>query len=203
MKLKSLCEEIATIDSVDDIKAFKQLVSQSYEWLESAFTLQPIDELVTGRAIFIDTLLQRLWTLYGLANERGLALCAVGGYGRGHLQLYSDIDLLIVSKKTLKRDVQEKVGQFITMLWDIKLDVGQSVRTIKETVKLAKDDISIATNLVESRMLSGCDQTFVDMWHAVNEKDTCWTSKAFFAAKYEEQKARHAKFNGTSYNLEP
>ena len=99
MKLKSLCEEIATIDSVDDIKAFKQLVSQSYEWLESAFTLQPIDELVTGRAIFIDTLLQRLWTLYGLANERGLALCAVGGYGRGHLQLYSDIDLLIVSKK--------------------------------------------------------------------------------------------------------
>ncbi|MEC9262969.1 MAG: [protein-PII] uridylyltransferase [Pseudomonadota bacterium] len=203
MKLKSLCEEIATIDSVDDIKAFKQLVSQSYEWLESTFTLQPIDELVTGRAIFIDTLLQRLWTLYGLANERGLALCAVGGYGRGHLQPYSDIDLLIVSKKPLKRDVQEKVGQFITMLWDIKLDVGQSVRTIKETVKLARDDISIATNLVESRMLSGCDQTFVDMWHAVNEKDTCWTSKAFFAAKYDEQKARHAKFNGTSYNLEP
>ena len=74
MKLKSLCEEIATIDSVDDIKAIKQLVSQSYEWLESAFTLQPIDELVTGRAIFIDTLLQRLWSLYGLANERGLAL---------------------------------------------------------------------------------------------------------------------------------
>ncbi|GGF83972.1 [protein-PII] uridylyltransferase [Alteromonas lipolytica] len=203
MKLKSLCEEVANITAVDDIKSIKALVARSYEWLETSFTLQPIDELVTGRAVFIDTLLQRLWSLYDLANIKGLALCAVGGYGRGHLQPYSDIDLLIVSKKALKRDVQEKVGQFITLLWDIKLDVGQSVRTIKETVKLAKDDISIATNLVESRMLSGCDQTFVEMWHAVNGKDTCWTSKAFFTAKYEEQKARHAKFNGTSYNLEP
>ncbi|MDC8830401.1 [protein-PII] uridylyltransferase [Alteromonas gilva] len=202
MKLKSLCEEIAAIESTDNVAAIRQLVINSYDWLRSSFTEEPINELVTGRAVFVDTLLQHLWRLYGLAELKGLALCAVGGYGRGHLQPYSDIDLLIVSKKTLPRDIQDKIGQFITLLWDIKLDIGQSVRTIKETVKLAKGDISIATNLVESRMLCGCDQTFVDLWHAVNEKDT-WTSQAFFAAKYDEQKARHAKFNGTSYNLEP
>ncbi len=202
VNLQQLCDNASSLESVDDIKAIKELVQSSYDWLTASFNKQPIDTLVTGRATFIDCLLQRIWHLYGLEDAKHLALCAVGGYGRGHLQPYSDIDLLIVSKKALKPDVKEKIGMFITLLWDIKLDVGQSVRTIKETVKLAKEDISIATNLVESRYLCGCEDTFEDLWHAVNVKSS-WTSQAFFVAKYEEQQARHAKFNGTSYNLEP
>ena len=82
----------------------------------------------------------------------------------------------------LKPEYQEKIGMFITLLWDIKLDVGQSVRTIKETVKLAKDDISIATNLVESRLLCGSEQVFDKLWDEVNGRNS-WTSKAFFTAK--------------------
>ena len=202
MTLQSVIEQVDTITSVDDLPAIKQCVSNSYDWLKSSFDTIPVNQLVTGRAQFVDALLCHLWELFGLASEQDLALCAVGGYGRGHLQPYSDIDLLIVSKKPLKQDAQEKVGQFITLLWDIKLDVGQSVRTIKETVKLAKDDISIATNLVESRLLCGSETVFEKLWEEVNGRNT-WTSKAFFAAKYDEQQARHAKFNGTAYNLEP
>lgn len=202
MNLNQLCEKAAAIESVNDIKAIRDIVAASCDWLSTSFNNMPIDELVSGRATFVDALLQRLWSLYGLTQIKGLSLCAVGGYGRGHLQPCSDIDLLIVSKKPLNHAHKELVSQFITLLWDIKLDVGQSVRTVKETVTLAKDDITIATNLVESRLLCGCEDTFTALWQAVNVKST-WSSKAFFTAKYEEQKSRHHKFNDTSYNLEP
>lgn len=202
MNLQLLFDRIEQLHSIDNLAAIRACVQDSYSWLESSFEKEPIDKLVTGRAKFIDGLLVRLWQLIGLDQVDDLALCAVGGYGRGHLQPYSDIDLLIVSKRSPKSDVKEKIGAFITLLWDIRLDVGQSVRTIKETVKLAKEDISIATNLVESRLLTGNTLVFDKMWDEVNGKST-WSSKAFFSAKYEEQLARHAKFNGTSYNLEP
>ncbi|GGW73153.1 [protein-PII] uridylyltransferase [Alteromonas halophila] len=202
MTLQSLLSDIETLDDPTDIAAIKNCVTASYQWLDDAFDASPVNQLVTGRAQFVDSLLCRIWGLFGLEDISDLALCAVGGYGRGHLQPYSDIDLLIVSKRPIAADVQEKVGQFITLLWDIKLDIGQSVRTIKETVKLAKEDISIATNLVESRLLCGSEAVFNKLWDEVNGKNS-WSSRDFFTAKYDEQKARHAKFNGTAYNLEP
>ncbi len=202
MTLQSLLNDIETLQDTNDIAAIKACVTASYRWLDTAFDSSPVNQLVTGRAQFVDNLLRRLWQLFGLGDVTDLSLCAVGGYGRGHLQPYSDVDLLIVSKRRLTNDVQEKIGQFITLLWDIKLDIGQSVRTIKETVKLAKSDISIATNLVESRLLCGSEAVFDLLWEEVNGKNT-WSSKDFFTAKYDEQRARHAKFNGTAYNLEP
>lgn len=202
MTLQSLISDLENLQDTNDIAAIKGCVEASYQWLDEAFDKSPVNLLVTGRAQFVDALLCRLWHLYELDQVSDLSLCAVGGYGRGHLQPYSDIDLLIVSKRALPRDVQETVGRFITLLWDIKLDVGQSVRTIKETLKLAKADISIATNLVESRLLCGSEAVFDTLWDEVNGKHT-WNSRDFFTAKYEEQKARHAKFNGTAYNLEP
>ena len=134
--------------------------------------------------------------------EHHLALVAVGGYGRGQLQPHSDIDLLVLSKKSLSKKQQEHISQFITLLWDIGLDVGQSVRTIKETFQLAKQDVTIATNLVEARLLIGCEVTFEDLQEKLNSRGY-WSSKDFFLAKYQEQKERHRKFKDTSYNLEP
>ncbi|RDV24433.1 [protein-PII] uridylyltransferase [Alteromonas aestuariivivens] len=202
MMLQKLINDVNAISSVDDLSAIKECVSQHFQWLEQSFDTTPVDKLVTGRAQFVDAILLHLWELLGLNGYPDLALCAVGGYGRGHLQPYSDVDLLIVSKRSLTAEQQEKVGRFITLLWDIRLDVGQSVRTVKETVKLAREDITIATNLVESRLLCGCEETFETLWELVNGRKG-WTSKDFFVAKYEEQQARHAKFHGTSYNLEP
>ena len=137
-----------------------------------------------------------------LQNEQHLALVAVGGYGRGQLQPYSDIDLLLLSNKSLSTEQQERISQFITLLWNIGLDVGQSVRTIKETFYLAKQDVTIATNLVEARLLDGCSTTFEGLQHKLNSRGY-WSSKDFFIAKEQEQKQRHRKFKDTSYNLEP
>ncbi|WP_137167822.1 [protein-PII] uridylyltransferase [Salinimonas lutimaris] len=202
MSLQKLITQVENISSADDLPGIKQCVKDSYQWLTASFNEAPVSQLVTGRAQFVDALLLHMWHLLSLDDVSDLSLCAVGGYGRGHLQPYSDIDLLILSRKPLNTDVQEKVSRFITLLWDIRLDVGQSVRTIKETVKLAKDDISIATNLVESRLLIGSETVFESLQDELNAR-SYWSSQSFFIAKYDEQRARHAKFNGTSYNLEP
>lgn len=202
MSLQSLLSQIKLINSTDNIAAYKTIVSNSYEWLDSELGTGEVTGLVIGRATLVDALLRHIWQLMGLHKEQNLALVAVGGYGRGQLQPYSDIDLLLLSKKSLSAKQQERISQFITLLWDIGLDVGQSVRTIKETFQLAKQDVSIATNLVEARLLNGCLATFKGLLDKLDSRGY-WSSKDFFLAKYQEQKQRHSKFNDTSYNLEP
>lgn len=202
MSLAALITQLDHIQTIDDTAAFKACVAESYTWLENEFDRVEVDTLVHGRATFIDALLCKAWTLLELDKVADLALVAVGGYGRGQLQPHSDVDLLILSHKSLKPAVQETIGRLITLLWDVRLDVGQSVRTIKETVNLAAEDITIATNLIESRLLIGNGKTFNDLQGKLSGR-SYWSSKDFFLAKYEEQKARHGKFHGTSYNLEP
>lgn len=202
MSLQSLLSQIKLISSIDNITAYKTIVSNSYDWLDSELGAGEVTGLILGRATFVDALLRHIWQSMDFNKEQHLALVAVGGYGRGQLQPYSDIDLLLLSKKSLSIAQQERVSLFITFLWDIGLDVGQSVRTIKETFELAKQDVTIATNLVEARLLNGCQATF-DSLHVKLSSRGYWSSKDFFLAKYQEQKQRHRKFKDTSYNLEP
>lgn len=202
LNLNSVISQLNQIASINEIGAFKLCVKESQNWLVNNFNNIHVDELVTERARFTDALLCKAWNLQQLHCVKGLALCAVGGYGRGQMQPYSDIDLLILSDGQIKTDVQNRISMFITFLWDIKLEIGQSVRTIKDTVKLAKDDITIATNLVEIRQLCGCSTTYNTLVKKVNHKSV-WSSKDFFLAKLAEQQKRHNKFNDTSYNLEP
>ncbi|WJG08537.1 [protein-PII] uridylyltransferase [Aliiglaciecola sp. LCG003] len=202
MSIQQLVENVYKIQDINDLKGFKQCVADSYVWLDKEFENVSVDQLVHDRARFVDALLCHAWTLIGLHKQKGLALVAVGGYGRGQLQPYSDVDLLILSEKSLSTASQEKVSSFITLLWDIKLDIGQSVRTVKETFNLGKSDTTIATNLVESRLLTGSSNTFENLQKKLTGKGYI-SSKDFFTAKYQEQKNRHSKFNDTSYNLEP
>lgn len=202
MTINSLIDKVTKITSINDIAEFKACVNLSYAWLRDNFNNIHVDELVVARSHFTDALLCHAWQLLGLNKQKHLTLCAVGGYGRGQLQPYSDIDLLILSKASLPSSVQNDVSQFITFLWDVRLEIGQSVRTVKETVSLAKSDVTIATNLVEARRLCGCQLTFDNLISKIN-KPNLWSSKAFFLAKMEEQSNRHKKFNDTSYNLEP
>lgn len=202
MSLQSLLNQIKLINNTENVAAYKAIIANSYDWLNTEFCQTDVKSLVTGRATFADTLLRHIWQLLDLDKEKKLALIAVGGYGRGQLQPYSDIDLLILSQKSLGRSQQERIGKFITLMWDIGLDVGQSVRTVKETVSQAKLDVTIATNLVEARLLTGSEDTFNELNKKLQGR-SYWSSKDFFIAKYQEQQSRHSKCKGTSYNLEP
>ena len=156
--------------------------------------------LIHERAAVLDRLLVARWQQLGLTDQ--LALIAVGGYGRGELHPYSDIDLLILADHELTPAQQDSVSQFITDLWDARLDVGHATRTLDDCLQRAEDDITIATNLLEARLLSGPKTLFAELKRGLSPAH-CWPTAAFFEAKVEEQHQRHRRFDSTSYNLEP
>jgi len=95
---------------------------------------------------------------------------------------------------------QGNVSDFLTLLWDLKIDVGHSVRNVEQCVAQASADISVATNLAESRLIFGNPALFEEMRQSIAPT---WSSARFFEAKREEQRARHHRFHDTAYNLEP
>ncbi|MFP5505828.1 MAG: [protein-PII] uridylyltransferase [Gammaproteobacteria bacterium] len=162
----------------------------------------PADQLVYGRCCLIDLLLQRIW-LKVLDDDAGrLGLVAVGGYGRGELLPHSDIDLLILLPQTESPEQARRLEAFVMLLWDIGLEVGHSVRTVDDCVAQGENDITVATNLVEARLLAGSTALFEQMREATGQ-ERIWRGASFFETKLKEQTARHHKFHDTAYNLEP
>ena len=110
----------------------KQRLEQFQLWLAAAFDAGASAESPRRRAATSSIAsLRRLWTFYGFEDIPETALVAVGGYGRGELHPLSDIDVLVLSQRRLTEQQSQRVGEFITLLWDLKLEVGHSVRTWK------------------------------------------------------------------------
>ncbi len=183
------------------LKTFKQTLKQGNQYLITLFEQgEPIGTLVHQRAWFIDQLLLRAWDLK--INLQKLSLIAVGGYGRGELHPSSDIDLMVLLPSRINADIKTRIEDFLRFLWDIGLEVGHSVRTIRECVKEAGADITVATNLMESRLLTGPEALYSEMKVATGPKKI-WPTRKFFESKWNEQINRHQRFNDTDHNLEP
>jgi len=186
---------------VDLLNQLKQFEINSSEFLKKGFSHGVnVRELVMKRSEHIDILLVTLWQYLDISDQ--FALIAVGGYGRGELHPFSDIDLLILTNKDINKTQAEKLSNFITLLWDTNLNVGHATRTLKQCLQLAKQDITVITNLTESRLLFGNEVLFNQMKEAT-APNKMWGAKEFFSAKIEEQRIRYKKFNGSSYDLEP
>lgn len=181
----------------------KDALNRFNDWLRQRFEAgDEVTDLVAARTQYIDQLLTRHWQRLGLHAQPQLALVAVGGYGRGELHPHSDIDILVLSQKSLSAKQGETVSQFLTLLWDLRLEVGHAVRTVKECVQHGKSDITVATNLLEARLITGAQPTFEALQEATSPRKF-WPSEQFFRAKREEQALRHQHFKDTAYLLEP
>ena len=163
---------------------------------------QPVTELVTLRAALVDRVLIRLWREHAAPLGESAALIAVGGYGRGELHPCSDVDVMVLLGKELSTDREHHLSAFLTSLWDIGLEIGHSVRTVQQCWQQAKEDITVATTLIEARLLDGPEKLFEEM-RAATAADKLWKSDDFFAAKRGEQIQRHHRYGDTAYRLEP
>ncbi len=181
---------------------FKETLQNATAVLKQRFIAgRAATELVQARSHIVDAVLIKAWSLYFPEDANDVALLAVGGYGRGELHPASDVDVQILLKDD-KDHHNDALSRFITFLWDIGLEIGHSVRTLKECVAEATSDITVATNLQEGRLLIGPIKLF-NQQRELCAPDKIWPSKDFFQAKLDEQINRHQKYHDTAYNLEP
>jgi [protein-PII] uridylyltransferase len=184
------------------VAVFKETLAWGRERLFGLFDDgAPADVLVRARAQLIDELLKEIWERQ-VGDTDALTLIAVGGYGRGELLPYSDIDLLVLHQPEALATHQQRLEAFFTFLWDIGLEVGSSVRTVQDCATLAAQDLTVITNLLESRLLAGNAALHAALTAATGP-DRQWPVAQFYAAKLEEQDRRHAKYDDTGYKLEP
>ena len=187
--------------SVSPLDIYKDTLQEGTQALNDAFdTGRNVVELVHKRAEFIDQLLIHAWQ--SMISCEDLALVAVGGYGRGELHPASDIDLMILEKSRSNKTTNQQIQQFLTFLWDIGLEVGQSVRTVKDCVAEGRADITVTTNIMEARLLVG-DTALFDSMRKMTGPKKIWPTRKFFKAKLQEQVERHEKYANTEHSLEP
>lgn len=189
--------------SDNHIPALKQAIETASAILDERYKANlSISEIVSGRAWLIDQVLAQTWKTQPWPDEKGISLVAVGGYGRGELLPHSDIDILILTRKDNASRYKTCISSFLTLLWDIGLEIGQSVRSIKQCKSEAINDITVATALLDSRTLIGPAELQTEMY-ALTTGRRVWPIKKFLRAKWAEQNARHEKYHDIDYALEP
>ncbi len=157
-------------------------------------------KLVCTHAWAIEQVLLQQWQQH--CPQTNLTLIATGGFGRGQLHPYSDIDLLILAPENNQTSTNTQLENFIQALWDSGLRPGHSVRTLTQCIADASEDVQFITSLMEARILTGDDDLFQQLRLAI-AADKIWPADTFFAAKMAEQNSRHEHYNDTAFNLEP
>jgi [protein-PII] uridylyltransferase len=149
-----------------------------------------------------DQTLRELWSMAGFGP--GFSLIAVGGFGRGELFPFSDVDVLVLLPDGSQPDhdatLKARLEGFIGACWDLGLEIGSSVRTAADCVAEAEKDVTVQTSLLECRLIAGSKNAFASL---VSQLAEAMDPKAFFVAKTLEMRQRHTKFEDTPYSLEP
>ncbi|MDO9135747.1 [protein-PII] uridylyltransferase [Hydrogenophaga sp.] len=149
-----------------------------------------------------DQTLRELWGRAGFAS--GFSLIAVGGYGRGELFPYSDVDVLVLLPDGAQPDddaeLKKQLEAFIGACWDLGLEIGSSVRSVADCVEESAKDVTVQTSMLESRLICGSKNAFNRL---VTQLGEAMDPKAFYVAKTLEMRQRHTKYENTPYSLEP
>jgi [protein-PII] uridylyltransferase len=187
-------------DAIRD--AYKRRKAELLASLQSA-TGAPrnIKALLQALAAAADEALRGLWQAAGL--PAGIALVAVGGFGRGELFPHSDVDVLLLVPDGVAADqdpLQRQIEGFIGSCWDAGLEIGSSVRTVDECIARGAADVTVQTSQLEARLVTGSRKLFTEFQRRFRAR---LDPLAFFTAKTLEMRQRHTKFENTPYALEP
>ncbi len=165
-------------------------------------TPRSVKQLLHRLCVMTDASIKTIWQNTGFDNQ--LCLVAVGGYGRGALYPYSDVDVLLLMPSGVSAEenpvLKGQIERFISACWDNGLEIGSSVRNLEECIQESRADITVQTSLLEARRIVGNAALFKEFQ---KQYDVAMDAKAFFVAKTLELSQRHTKFENTPYSLEP
>ena len=187
---KAGMDEIASSFSKDPIAAEK--VIRSYTWLTDCIV----------KSVWNIT---KIW-LHPVPNptrSEKLCIIAVGGYGRKEMAPYSDVDLLFLTPYKITPWAESVIETILYILWDLKLKIGHSSRTINDCLRLGKEDYTIRTALLEQRLVDGDNDTAKELEKRLWSELFNSTAKDFISAKLQERELRHEKQGGQRYMVEP
>jgi [protein-PII] uridylyltransferase len=176
-------QEGDTLDAKTITKGLNTAREQIYHEFDKGVAVQ---KLIHDTSQLIDQVLEFCFLHFiGNSNQSNCALVAVGGFGRSELAPGSDIDLMILLDKKASKAQQQVLSTFLTFLWDIGLEVGHSVRTIRDCVREGKADVTVMTNMLESRLIYGNEKLYQKYQLAISPKKM-WSSRKFFEANIKE-----------------
>jgi len=197
MSLAQLQSEVS--DSQQTLMRLRDTLQQRRaEVIATYRTNRRCDPLLQGLRRITDRVILQLLTLYPLPPDSALA--AVGGYGRGELYPYSDVDILILLPTPPDAEAEAAISRFLTALWDIGFEPGHSVRTVTQCIEEAAADITVETALLEARWLAGSRSLMRQLTQQLNAQ---LDARAFFQTKRLEMQQRHTRHENTPYALEP
>nr|WP_245820458.1 [protein-PII] uridylyltransferase [Flavimaricola marinus] len=197
----------ATVSVLGDARA-KGMAAIEAAFLADPFNSRPTkyayswltDQIVRGVMLVAQT---RIHPNPNPTEGERLALVAIGGYGRGEMAPASDVDLLFLTPYKLTPWAESLIETMLYMLWDLKLKVGHASRSVKDCLRLSKEDYTIRTSLLECRFLTGDEQLAEKLRKRLWSELFRTTAPEFIEAKLEERAERHRKQGGQRYVVEP
>ena len=176
----------------------------------SAHPSRGLDAANAG-AYLIDAVLQALFAftierLHPLPNPTAgerLLLLAVGGYGRGEMAPFSDVDIGFVTPGRQTAWGEQVIESMLYALWDLQLKIGQSTRSLDETIRQAKTDVTVRTSLLEARYVAGDESLHAEVVARFKSEVQRGSERQFIADKLAERDARHKRMGDTRYVVEP
>jgi len=169
----------------------------------------PGDEVVASITMMTDTLISKLFKCI-IADlppvkrrDEQLTLVAIGGYGRAELNPFSDIDIMFLYQGKDPQRIEDIAQKLLYFLWDMKLDVGYSVRTMSDCVEMAASDLTVKTAILDSRYLTGARVLYKEYLKVLHSQIVAKGSDSFIKEKLSEMRKRREKYGSSVYILEP
>ena len=204
--MPSLLKSLKNTDEPLAIRLKEHLSSSEEELRKAHLSSRGGMDVCTSYSGIIDDVLR---TLYRLSSDEvgdggPTAMVAIGGYGRGELNLRSDIDLMLLYDKKLNPRIKALTEKMLYILWDTGLDMGFSLRSVDECITLAKSDLNTKTSLLDRRFIMG-DPALVGLLDKgiVKRLFPKRALGSFIDEKLEESRKRHKRYGGSVYILEP